>query len=58
MMDIQIKSRNIEVSDQLRTWIEKKVSKLERFLPEIDEARVELGGTIASRRASLPAKWW
>ena len=43
MMDIQIKSRNIEVSDQLRTWIEKKVSKLERFLPEIDEARVELG---------------
>jgi len=42
-MDIQIKSRNIEVNDQLRAQIEKKVSKLERFMPSIDEARVELG---------------
>ena len=41
-MEILIKSRNVEVSEQLRTQIEKKVSKLERFLPTIDEARVEL----------------
>ena len=42
-MEIQIKSRNIEVNDQLREQIEKKVSKLDRFLPNIEEARVELG---------------
>ncbi|MHB9032461.1 MAG: ribosome hibernation-promoting factor, HPF/YfiA family [Anaerolineae bacterium] len=42
-MDIQIKSRSIEVNDQLRNQIEKKVGKLDRFLPSIDEARVELG---------------
>ncbi|MCE5258090.1 MAG: ribosome-associated translation inhibitor RaiA [Chloroflexi bacterium] len=41
-MEIQIKSHNIEISDQLRAQIEKKVSKLERFLPNIDEARVDL----------------
>jgi putative sigma-54 modulation protein len=41
-MEIQIKSRNVEVTEQLRIQIEKKVSKLERFLPTIDEARVEL----------------
>jgi putative sigma-54 modulation protein len=41
-MEILIKSRNVEVSEQLRTQIEKKVGKLERFLPTIDEARVEL----------------
>jgi len=42
-MEIVIKSRSIEITEQLRTTIEKKVSKLERFLPTIDEARVELG---------------
>ncbi|MHB1357115.1 MAG: ribosome hibernation-promoting factor, HPF/YfiA family [Anaerolineae bacterium] len=41
-MEVLIKSRNVEVSEQLRAQIEKKVSKLERFLPTIDEARVEL----------------
>jgi putative sigma-54 modulation protein len=41
-MEILIKSRNVEVSEQLRSLIEKKVGKLERFLPTIDEARVEL----------------
>ncbi|NLV73412.1 MAG: ribosome-associated translation inhibitor RaiA [Chloroflexi bacterium] len=42
-MDIQVKSRNFDVTEHLRTHIEKKVSKLERFLPSIDEARVDLG---------------
>lgn len=41
-MEILIKSRNVEMSEQLRAQIEKKVSKLERFLPTIDEARVDI----------------
>lgn len=41
-MEIVITSRNLEVTDRLKEHIEKKVSKLDRFLPTIDEARVEL----------------
>lgn len=41
-MDVVIKSRNLEVNERLKEHIEKKVSKLDRFLPNIGEARVEL----------------
>ena len=41
-MQITIKSKNMEITDRLRAYIEKKVSKLDRYLPNIDEARVEL----------------
>ncbi|MBM3189173.1 MAG: ribosome-associated translation inhibitor RaiA [Chloroflexi bacterium] len=41
-MDIQVRGKNVEVSDVLRSYIEKKVSKLDRFLPNIDGAQVDL----------------
>jgi putative sigma-54 modulation protein len=41
-MDLIIKGRNAEVSDYLRQYVEKKISKLDRYLPTITEARVEL----------------
>lgn len=42
MMRITIRSKNFEVSDQLRAYVERKVSKLDRFLADIDDARVDL----------------
>jgi putative sigma-54 modulation protein len=41
-MQLIIESKNLEVTDRLRTYVERKVGKLDRYLPVIDEARVEL----------------
>jgi len=41
-MEITIKTRNLELGDWLKTYIERKVNKLDRFLPGIVEARIEL----------------
>ncbi|MBC7239215.1 MAG: ribosome-associated translation inhibitor RaiA [Chloroflexi bacterium] len=41
-MDVIFKTRNLDLSDTLRNYVEKKVNKLERFLPNIDQATVEL----------------
>ncbi|MCD6303285.1 MAG: ribosome-associated translation inhibitor RaiA [Anaerolineae bacterium] len=41
-MDIIISGRNLQVTDQLRELVESKVSKLDRYLPNISEARVDL----------------
>ena len=41
-MQIIIKGKNIEVTDWLREYVEKKIGKLDRYLPSISEARVEL----------------
>jgi len=49
-MNIIIKTKNVDVPDRLREYIEKKVSRLDRYLPNIDEARVEL--TKASAKAA------
>jgi putative sigma-54 modulation protein len=41
-MQLTIKGRNFEVNDQLRGYVEKKLGKMDRYLPEIQEMRVEL----------------
>ena len=41
-MQIIVTSKNVELSDWLKSYVEKKVGKLDRYLPSIDEARVEL----------------
>ncbi len=40
-MEIQVFARNLEITPRLREYVEKKVSKLDRYL-DIDEARVDL----------------
>lgn len=69
-MQLIIKGKNIEITDTLREYVEKKVGKLDRYLPTIDEARVELSVenaksagdrqiaqlTIRSRRTILRAE--
>ena len=41
-MQLIIQGKNIEVTDRLEEYIEKKVGKLDRYLPTMTEARVEL----------------
>lgn len=48
-MEIQIKGHNLEVGDALRDYVERKVSKLDRFLPQTGEAQVDLSVENARR---------
>lgn len=41
-MELMIKGKNVEVTDRLRDYVEKKIGKLDRYLPSITEAWVEL----------------
>jgi len=41
-MELIIKGKNVEVTDRLRDYVERKVGKLDRYLPSISEAWVEL----------------
>jgi putative sigma-54 modulation protein len=41
-MDITVKTRNLEINDSLRAYVENKVNRLDRYLPNIDHALVEL----------------
>ena len=41
-MNIVVRGRNVNVTERVQEYLEKKVGKLERYLPIIDEARMEL----------------
>jgi putative sigma-54 modulation protein len=41
-MELTIKGRNVEVTDRLRDYVQKKIGRLDRYLPSIAEAWVEL----------------
>lgn len=41
-MQLLVKGKNFVVSDRIRDYVEKKIGKLDRYLPEIDETRVEI----------------
>lgn len=41
-MDLKIHARNIDVTPRLQEHVEKKVSKLDRYLPNIQEVSVDL----------------
>lgn len=49
---IDITGRNMEVTDRLADYVTKKVSKLDRYLNEIDEAHVDLAYAKSARSAS------
>jgi len=42
-VEILIKSKNLQVTDSLRSYAEKKVGKVARILPSASEARIDLG---------------
>jgi putative sigma-54 modulation protein len=41
-MEVIVRSRGVEFGDTLRDYVERKVSKLDRFFPDIREAEVDL----------------
>jgi len=42
MMNMIIQTHNVELTDWLRQYVEKKIGRLEKYMPDIDEVRVEL----------------
>ena len=48
---IETVARNMRLTDNVRDYVEKKASKLERYLQEIDEVRVELSHIKSARSA-------
>ena len=49
---VQIHSRDLSVSPRLREYVEKKVSRLDHYLPTISEARVDLAEVKSARSAA------
>ncbi|RME75069.1 MAG: ribosome-associated translation inhibitor RaiA [Chloroflexi bacterium] len=41
-MQLVLTGKNFVISDRIREYVEKKVGKLDRYLPDIDEAHVEI----------------
>ena len=50
--ELDIQARNMDVTDRINDYITKKASKLDRFLPAIEETRVELSFEKSARSAS------
>ena len=48
---IETVARNMRLTDNTREYVEKKAAKLERYLQEIDEVRVELSHVKSARSA-------
>jgi putative sigma-54 modulation protein len=48
---IDIFTKNLELSDRLHDYVVTKVEKLEKFLDEVDECRVDLSHTKTARNA-------
>jgi putative sigma-54 modulation protein len=48
---IETVARNMRLTDNVRDYVEKKASKLERYLQEIDEIRIELSHIKSARSA-------
>ena len=41
-MNLQIHARNVEVNDRLRDYVEKKLSRLDRYMPYVLDVRVDI----------------
>lgn len=48
---IDIFTKNLELTDRINDYVVKKVEKLEKFLDEVDECRVDLSHTKTARNA-------
>lgn len=51
-LDVEIFGRNMDVTDRLEEYVTGKVSKLDRYLGDLDEARVDLSYVKSARSAS------
>jgi putative sigma-54 modulation protein len=51
-INIEIYTKNMELTDRINQYVHKKVSKLERFLTDIEELRVDLSFSKSARNAA------
>lgn len=49
---VEVYGKNMEVTDRIQDYVTKKVSKLDRYLPGIEEARVDVAYQKSARSAS------
>jgi putative sigma-54 modulation protein len=48
-MDVVIHSRNLDVTPRIQSYIEKKIERLDRYMPNISEVRVDVGEERSNR---------
>ncbi len=51
-LEVEIYGRSMDITDHMKDYVDKKVSKLDRYLPDIDEARVDLAYVKSARSAA------
>ncbi|KPL72184.1 hypothetical protein ADN00_15235 [Ornatilinea apprima] len=51
-LEVEIFARNMELTDRINEYVEKKVSKMDRYLNNIEETRVDLSYNKSARSAS------
>lgn len=51
-LEVDIYGRGMQVTDRIEEYVNKKVSKLDRYLPGIEEARVDLAYVKSARSAA------
>lgn len=50
-LEVELYGRNLEITERIEEYVDKKVGKLDRFLPGIEEARVDLAYNKSARSA-------
>ncbi len=51
-LEVEVYGKNMEVTDRIQDYVKKKVSRLDRFLPGIEEARVDVSYVKSARSAA------
>lgn len=51
-LEVDLYTRNMEASDRIQDYVTKKVGKLDRYLPGIEEARVDLSYVKSARSST------
>jgi putative sigma-54 modulation protein len=51
-LEVDIYGRNMEITERIEEYVDKKVSKLDRYIGNIDQARVDLAYTKSARSAA------
>lgn len=51
-LKVDVFTRSMELTDRINEYVNKKVSKLDRYLPEVEETRVDLAFNKTARNAA------
>jgi putative sigma-54 modulation protein len=51
-LEVEVFGRHLEITDRIQEYVDKKVSKLDRYLGNIEEARVDLAYVKSARSAT------